>query len=68
MALEDRNAAAPFHYLGSPTGCPQGKEDDMEEFTVKDIMVPLSEYATCSSEATLYEARDGAREGPGGIP
>ena len=28
----------------------------MEEFTVKDIMVPLAEYATCSSEATLFEA------------
>lgn len=28
----------------------------MQEFTVKDIMVPLSEYATCSNEATLFEA------------
>jgi CBS domain-containing protein len=28
----------------------------MEEFKVKDIMVPLAEYATCSSDATLNEA------------
>lgn len=28
----------------------------MNDVTVKDIMVPLSEYATCSEDATLYEA------------
>ena len=28
----------------------------MKTFTVKDLMVPLSEYATVSEDATLYEA------------
>ena len=28
----------------------------MEELTVKDLMVPLEEYATVSEEATLFEA------------
>ena len=28
----------------------------METITVKDLMVPLSEYAVCSEDATLYEA------------
>ena len=28
----------------------------MEEITVRDLMVPLEEYATVSKEATLYEA------------
>jgi len=28
----------------------------MKNFTVSDLMVPLSEYATVSEEATLYEA------------
>lgn len=28
----------------------------MKEYTVKDLMVPLSEYATVSDDATLYQA------------
>jgi len=28
----------------------------MKSYTVKDLMVPLSEYATVSEDATLYEA------------
>jgi CBS domain-containing protein len=32
------------------------KETTVKTFTVKDLMVPLSEYATVSEDATLYEA------------
>ena len=28
----------------------------MKSYTVKDLMVPLSEYATVAEDATLYEA------------
>ncbi len=28
----------------------------MKSYSVKDLMVPLSEYATVSEDATLYEA------------
>ena len=28
----------------------------MKSYTVKDLMVPLSEYATVSEDATLYDA------------
>ena len=28
----------------------------MKSYTVKELMVPLSEYATVSEDATLYEA------------
>ena len=28
----------------------------MDDYRVKDLMVPLSEYATVSEDATLYEA------------
>ena len=28
----------------------------MEQFPIKDLMVPLDEYATVSKEATLYDA------------
>ena len=28
----------------------------MKTYKIKDLMVPMSEYATVSEEATLYEA------------
>lgn len=32
------------------------KGETMKEFSIKDIMVPIDEYATVSDDATLYEA------------
>ena len=42
--------------INGPEILPENMEAAMKSYIVKDLMVPLSEYATVSEDATLYDA------------